>query len=216
MSAHPRARRNHVVLVTGRQDDSTLIVLVSSVIHPTFAGHVWSQARPGNPRSCARQPAEGCRAREAGTDQSCNDRKDAMTEKTTGPEAAIKGVAEDVKGKGQGGDRDRHRPQRPHPRGSRPAGQGRGGARRGPQGSRGRGRAHGRRCRGEAAGSRAELSAMNEVPAGDRPGLRSFGLARPSPGLPGVIHVLICRSDLPQDSPRLPAENLRIRRVGVR
>jgi uncharacterized protein YjbJ (UPF0337 family) len=88
MSARPRARRNHVVPVAGRRVDPGLIALVSSAIHAN-GGDVWQQAPPGNPRPYARRPAEGCR----------NDRKEAEAEKTTGPEAAIKGVVEDVQGK---------------------------------------------------------------------------------------------------------------------
>ena len=156
MSAHPRACRNHVVLVVGPRVDPGLIALVSSVIHATVAGHVWQQAPPGNPGPYASRPAEGCR----------NDRKDAMTEKTTGPEAAIKGVVEDVKGKAKEAigtvtgrndlireghaQQDKAEAERDVARKEAEA----------------EARAYGRRCRREATGSRAELSAMTEGPAG--------------------------------------------------
>jgi uncharacterized protein YjbJ (UPF0337 family) len=87
MDAHPHARRNHVVPAFGARADPRLIALLSSVIHPTAPGTFDGRRR--REISCARRPVEGCR----------DDRKDAMTEKNTGPEAAVKGVVEDVKGK---------------------------------------------------------------------------------------------------------------------
>jgi uncharacterized protein YjbJ (UPF0337 family) len=89
MSAHPRARRNHVVPVVGPRVDPGLIALVSSVIHPTVPGTFGS----GHLRETSGRTRAGPPKAAATT------RKDAMTEKTTGPEAAIKGVVEDVKGK---------------------------------------------------------------------------------------------------------------------